>query len=645
VTAFANFAGFAAGGPGRLAGLIPTYTNTHRSGAWHLRELSVPWVGAAVAALAIWYGVVLATRWATRPAMPKSGPSTMDLRPEPPALVEFLIGEWEPGRSAVVATLIDLAARHLIEFQQVGPDPKSTVIRVRQDVAASTQDTPLLPYEQRVLHRVQALTSGGVLPAGALAQGTESQDRAWWKAFAKQVVIDAKQRGLSRDRYRPGLRLALGLLALGPAALAGAAVLASGGHGEGPIATAGGVFFVALAVVGSLQGQRETPDGKAACAHWLGVRAWLGADEVFPTLPPASVTMWDRYLAYGAAVGVARTASAALPFGPRDEHRAWSTFGGAWHEVRLRYQPVRARRLRRPGWTAVGAAFWTAAWSAAIKGLIVLDGKSISGVPRSTESLTLLGVGVIAGLIAVRNLLILIAAVHDLIVRDEITGEVVRLRHIQGEDSSTYHAAIDPGGVRRVLAWPLRYEVYQKLNEGDTVRAVRGSWLGYTYSIDVTKASGRGEVFEADDEMPSSAASGGVTALLTSAVPDPGDLVPCEEAAAILGVPLTDRSRAAAAAVPLLNARVRVYQTGHGSNGSNGSGRVVVQSATGPVARRMFAAFARHGQPLPGLGEEAYARDQTVALRRGETIVIIRVAGAMADDAPRRLASAAAVRL
>jgi hypothetical protein len=59
----------------------------------------------------------------------------------------------------------------------------------------------------------------------------------------------------------------------------------------------------------------------------------------------------------------------------------------------------------------------------------------------------------------------------------------------------------------------------------------------------------------------------------------------------------------------------------------------------------MFAVFARHGQPLPGLGEEAYARDQTVALRRGETIVIIRVAGAMADDAPRRLASAAAVRL
>ncbi len=635
------------GGLAGFAFFAPT-VRAHHSGTWHLSELNLRWVGAAVAALAVWYGVVLVARWVTRPAMPKGAPATMDLRPESPALVEFLVGEWEPGRSAVVATLIDLAARHLIEFQQVGQDPKSTVIRVPQNAAngvAAPRDVPLLPYEQRVLHRVQALATGGVVPAGALAQGTEAQDRAWWKAFAKQVVADAKQRGLSRDRFRPALRLVLAVLALGPAVLVAAAVFASGGRGDAPFAAAGAVFLVALAVVGALQGQRETPDGRAACAHWLGVRAWLGADEVFPTLPPASVTMWDRYLAYGAAVGVARTASATLPFGPRDEHRAWSTFGGAWHEVRLRYQPVRRRRLRHPGWTAVGAAFWAAAWSAAIKGLIVLDGRSYSAIPRATESLVLFGAGVAAGLIALRNFLILIAASHDLLARAEITGEVVRLRHVSGEDRNTYHAAIDPGGVRRVLAWPLRYEVYQKLNEGDTVKAVRGSWSGYTYSIDVTTASGRGRVFEADGEALDSAAADGAAALFTAPVPDPGDLVPCDEAAAILGVPLTERAQASTPTLPVFNARVRIYQTTRGANGSNGSGRVVVQSATGPVARRLFSVFARNGQPLPGLGEEAYTRDQTVAVRRGETIVIIRVAGAIAADAPQRLASAAVARL
>jgi hypothetical protein len=588
---------------------------------------------------------VLVARWVTRPAMPKGAPATMDLRSEPPALVEFLVGEWEPGRSAIVATLIDLAARHLIEFQQVGPDPKSTVIRVRQNGAAAP-DAPLLPYEQRVLHRVQALTSGGVVPAGALAQGTEAQDRAWWRAFAKQVVADAKQRGLSRDRYRPALRLCLAVLALGPAVLTAVAVVASGAHGDAPVPVGGGVFLVALAVIAQLQGQRETPDGRSACAHWLGVRAWLGADEVFPTLPPASVTMWDRYLAYGAAVGVARTASAALPFGPRDEHRAWSTFGGAWHEVRLRYQPVRRRRLRHPGWTAVGAVFWTVVWSAAIRGLIFVDSRNFfPGIPRTTESLVLFGVGVVAGLIALRNFLVLSAAVHDLIVRDEITGEVVRLRSMQGENQSAYHAAIDPGGVRRVLAWPLRYEVYQKLNEGDAVKAVRGSWLGYTYSIDVTSASGRGRVFGSDDETVASGGVGGSGPLFTSAVPDPRDLVPCDEAAAILGVPLTERAQASTPTLPVLNARVRIYQATREANGSNGSGRVVLQSATGPVARRLFSVFARNGQPLPGLGEEAYARDQTVAVRRGETIVIIRVVGAIAADAPQRLASAAVTRL
>src|SRR5439155_26587161 len=49
--------------------------------------------------------------------------------------------------------------------------------------------------------------------------------------------------------------------------------------------------------------------------------------------------------AYGAAMGVARAAVAALPMGAESDTRAWSAYGGEWREVRVRYP-----HLWRPGW-------------------------------------------------------------------------------------------------------------------------------------------------------------------------------------------------------------------------------------------------------------------------------------------------------
>jgi hypothetical protein len=46
----------------------------------------------------------------------------------------------------------------------------------------------------------------------------------------------------------------------------------------------------------------------------------------------ASMAIWDRYLGYGAALGVATAAVHALPMGAEDDHRAWSALedGGGW---------------------------------------------------------------------------------------------------------------------------------------------------------------------------------------------------------------------------------------------------------------------------------------------------------------------------
>ena len=65
-----------------------------------------------------------------------------------------------------------------------------------------------------------------------------------------------------------------------------------------------------------------------AASRWLGVRAELAENPVFATHSPLEVELWDRLLAYGAALGVASGASRPLPMGVESDTEAWSSHGG-----------------------------------------------------------------------------------------------------------------------------------------------------------------------------------------------------------------------------------------------------------------------------------------------------------------------------
>ena len=61
------------------------------------------------------------------------------------------------------------------------------------------------------------------------------------------------------------------------------------------------------------------------CApRWLGLREYLSHNPAFPDMAPAAEVIWDRYLAYAAAFGLARAAVTALPIRAEDPDRAWS---------------------------------------------------------------------------------------------------------------------------------------------------------------------------------------------------------------------------------------------------------------------------------------------------------------------------------
>lgn len=273
-------------------------------------------------------GIVFLLR---RPPEPPIGPRTLELGPEPPAVANFLVNDFRVTDDAVPATLIDLAARNVVDVEQRGPGV--FYVRLRP-----TTDERLNAYEQRVFDHLRGRASDGVVPAEALTRARARSVR-WRRRFGNEVVADAKARGLSRDALDGPVFTLLSLAAAVPAVL----VWAVSSFGAGMVVIGGGVAI--LGWIRARHPQRETPDGLAAASRWLGVRAELSENDVFPTHSPLTVELWSRLLAYGAALGIATGASGPLPMGTESDTDAWSAHGGRWRPVRVAYP-----RVWPPGW-------------------------------------------------------------------------------------------------------------------------------------------------------------------------------------------------------------------------------------------------------------------------------------------------------
>jgi hypothetical protein len=320
-------------------------------GATTFAQLVTPLLGATVAAVVLWLVALLVVAFATRPRDVDPGPATMDLGEEPPAVVDLLTNDWRVTADAIPATLLDLAARDFVDLEQYGPG--RTVCRIRR-AAADGLET----YEHMVLDHVAGLAVDGIVPAEALTTGPQDQSTRWWRAFQRTVVRDARERGLTRDRWSSPVKALLRLAALVSAGLGVLLANAAEGLDFGTI----GVGLVIWALLSSSMrlfgDQRDTPAGAEAAARWLGVRSYLGRNKVFPTLPPASVAVWDRYLGYGAALGVATAALQALPMGAEDDHRAWSAYGGRWRMVKVRYPRLSFIWGRKPAIAVLVELSW-----------------------------------------------------------------------------------------------------------------------------------------------------------------------------------------------------------------------------------------------------------------------------------------------
>jgi Predicted membrane protein (DUF2207) len=301
----------------------------------------MPLLVATVAAVVLWVLALLGVAFATRARGVDPGPATTELGAEPPAVVDLLTNDWRVTADAIPATLLDLAARDHVDLEQYGPG--RTVCRVRR-----TSGEGLASYERMVLDHVAELAVDGVVPAEALHHRPAGPVE---QVVARVPACGGRRRPPAGAGARPLERVGQGVptaAALVPAGLGVLYVNAAAGLDFGTIG-AGLVIWVVLTSAIKLFGDlRETPAGVEAAARWLGVRDDLGRNEVFRTLPPASVAIWDRYLGYGAALGVATAALHALPMGAEDDHRAWSAYGGRWRVVKVKYPRLGLTWGRKP---------------------------------------------------------------------------------------------------------------------------------------------------------------------------------------------------------------------------------------------------------------------------------------------------------
>lgn len=212
-------------------------------------------------------------------------------------------------------------------------------------------------------------------------------------------------------------------------------------------------------------GECDTPYGRQVAAQWLGVRDWLRDHPEFGDLPPAAVAVWGRYLPYGAALGVTPVASAVLDLGMGGRRLIWSSYGGTWRKVRVRYPRL---------WPRYGdpvSMLLLRSFLALMVGLVLvvefgLPEAAMPTMPRSpagalaaaSSQLPILAVLLLAysGYVPLRTVL-------DLVTTRTITGEVLwvgrwRSRYRSEANRSVpwlEYVAVADGKADRITAWAL----------------------------------------------------------------------------------------------------------------------------------------------------------------------------------------------
>ena len=482
-----------------------------------------PAVGVAALAVALAGFAAMGVLWrSTAPSRVEPGPATLDLRDERPAVVDLLTGGFQVEDDAVPATVVDLAARRHLDIDEFGG---RVTLRLRRH--GSSQSDELTPFEQRVITHIRQHEVGGVVPAEVLTIGPEGTSVRWFRSFTREVNRHAQSLGLCRRRFDLTHIVAAWVIVVVAAAPAWIVVEVSGrtddptGWGSIGNLFTGLAFLVGFALAWAAQRisrsdrQRDTADGRAAAAHWLGVRDHYRTIGDFDDKPAASVAIWDRHLAYATAMGLAPVVQRQLPFETEHDRHAWSRATGEWRRVKVRYLAFVPGWGQHPARLAFEGLLQGAITGALAYGVMLVAGADFDVEPITDEQRRWIGlaaliVAVFAAAVCVFSIVKLVLGASDLFARRTIEGEVVRARTFQtghrlpkalrwmalsGTDDSgrpfdpdrktRYYIAVDEGDDDRIVAHAVRPQLVGQAPEGSRVRVVVTPRIGYVRSIEL----------------------------------------------------------------------------------------------------------------------------------------------------------------
>ncbi|RLE25875.1 MAG: hypothetical protein DRJ50_02105, partial [Actinobacteria bacterium] len=446
----------------------------------------------------------------------------MELREESPAVVDLLVGGFEVEDDAVPATAVDLAARGWYTIEEIGGD--RVVLRLRN---RSPEGDELNSFEQRVMRHIAKHATDGIVPAPVLTIGPDGVSERWFRGFVREVTKVGREAGLCHRRW--DLKHLAGVWALAGLAIAPAVLLASAAPrttdpaGWGSIGNLmlGLTFLVGILIVWIAQkisrsdAQVDTPAGREAASHWLGVRDFFRSNGRFDDKPAASVAVWERYLAYATAMGLAPLVQRQIPFETEHDRHAWSRSSGHWRRVKIRYQAWRPSWGQHPGRVAFDGLI-----QAAVSGLFAYAGFYVASADTDLDTLTAqqrqwvglagLVVAVVASAACLLALLRVVLGVSDLFSRRTVEGEVVRRREFKswhrlpkvlqwvafsgrGQNGLSreqqrrrkFHVAIDPGDDDTITAYTVKEAIYRQVPQGARVRVQVSPRLGYVAAVEL----------------------------------------------------------------------------------------------------------------------------------------------------------------
>ena len=470
--------------------------------------LSFPLAVAAAAVGVGWWallGLLVVLRRPPRISAAGTDRGGLDVPAEPPGVAGLLANGFVVTSESAPAVLLDLAARGIVDLEEV--QPGRTICRVHPipSVDAGAPGTELADYELLVLDELRSKAIDGVVPTEALTTGPEAQSARWHRAFAAAITADAQRRGLTVPRWPSVLVRVLGLGITSIAVLLALAIWAGGEpRSIDPAGAAVGGGALAALLAGSAVlvrlrrslAQLPTPSGKVAAADARALARRLRENDALADLPPAGVVLWDRVFAYAAAFGSATAAVALLPMGAEDDRRAWSRAGGKWRRVTVRYPRVWPPAWGKHPFLAIAVAtFWGALAGVVLYGLRQLAGTDPPG-GISQQTWDWVDRGALAAAIPAVVVLgwavwVILRGVPDLRQSTSLAGIIVRDRRTRqvlssgDEPDYWYYLAIDDGSRAAIRALRVRESLWRERAQGETVSAVVSPRLGYVRSISI----------------------------------------------------------------------------------------------------------------------------------------------------------------